>query len=232
MGRAELALDFQRTAAASAELHVEGRNFYPPMLADIASASSSVHINQFGFRPGLDRRPVRRGADREGARGSSGQAERRSTGLRSRRWFPRVLRAADPGGSSGVRDARHEAAGAARPARCRWRDRLEPERVGAYRPSQGRGRRRPDRLGRGRGNRGSLRERRLSRPVRSRRRADRGAAAARVRREPPLARRRDPTGDDPGALPDARRRPEHRSRPSCSTTHRAGSGRSRPRSRP
>jgi cardiolipin synthase len=34
------------------ELHVEGRNFYPPLLADIASAVSSVHINQFGFRPG------------------------------------------------------------------------------------------------------------------------------------------------------------------------------------
>ncbi len=33
-------------------MHVEGRNFYPPMLQDIASASSSVHINQFGFRPG------------------------------------------------------------------------------------------------------------------------------------------------------------------------------------
>jgi cardiolipin synthase len=53
VGRGELALDFERTAAASAELHVEGRNFDPPMLADIASASSSVHINQFGFRPGL-----------------------------------------------------------------------------------------------------------------------------------------------------------------------------------
>ncbi len=35
------------------EVHVEGRNFYPPMLEDIASASSSVHINQFGFRPGV-----------------------------------------------------------------------------------------------------------------------------------------------------------------------------------
>jgi cardiolipin synthase A/B len=33
-------------------VHVEGRNFYPPMLADIASATSSVHINQFGFKPG------------------------------------------------------------------------------------------------------------------------------------------------------------------------------------
>jgi phosphatidylserine/phosphatidylglycerophosphate/cardiolipin synthase-like enzyme len=31
---------------------VEGRNFYPPMLRDIASASSSVHVNQYGFRPG------------------------------------------------------------------------------------------------------------------------------------------------------------------------------------
>ena len=35
------------------ELHVEGRNFYPPLLADIAQASSSVHITQFGFRAGL-----------------------------------------------------------------------------------------------------------------------------------------------------------------------------------
>jgi cardiolipin synthase len=53
VGRAELALEFEQSVAASAQLHVEGRNFYPPILADIASASSSVHINQFGFRPGL-----------------------------------------------------------------------------------------------------------------------------------------------------------------------------------
>ncbi len=52
VGRAELALAFEQSSAASAELHVEGRNFYPPMLADIEAASSSVHINQFGFRPG------------------------------------------------------------------------------------------------------------------------------------------------------------------------------------
>ena len=50
VARGELALEFEPSAAASAQLHVEGRNFYPPMLADIASASSSVHINQFGFR--------------------------------------------------------------------------------------------------------------------------------------------------------------------------------------
>ena len=35
-----------------AEVLVEGRSFYPPMLADIEAATPSVHINQFGFRPG------------------------------------------------------------------------------------------------------------------------------------------------------------------------------------
>ena len=32
---------------------VAGTSFYPPMLDDIASATTSVHINQFGFRPGI-----------------------------------------------------------------------------------------------------------------------------------------------------------------------------------
>ena len=53
VGRAELALEFEKAVASSVHLHVEGRNFYPPLLADIASAASSVHINQFGFRPGV-----------------------------------------------------------------------------------------------------------------------------------------------------------------------------------
>ena len=48
----DLALRLEETTADTAEVHVEGRNFYPPMLADIRSASSSVHVNQFGFRPG------------------------------------------------------------------------------------------------------------------------------------------------------------------------------------
>jgi cardiolipin synthase len=52
VSRGDLALRFARSRASSVEVHVEGRNFYPPMLADIASAESSVHINQFGFRPG------------------------------------------------------------------------------------------------------------------------------------------------------------------------------------
>ena len=48
----DLRLVFEESAASSAEVHVEGRNFYPAMLHDISSATSSIHINQFGFRPG------------------------------------------------------------------------------------------------------------------------------------------------------------------------------------
>lgn len=46
-------MGFSPSRASSAETLVEGRFFYPRMLEDIASASSSVHVNQFGFRPGL-----------------------------------------------------------------------------------------------------------------------------------------------------------------------------------
>ena len=48
-----LALAFSESSAASAEVLVEGTSFYPPMLEDIRGATSSVHINQFGFRPGI-----------------------------------------------------------------------------------------------------------------------------------------------------------------------------------
>ena len=48
----DLAVGFSESTASSAEILVEGSAFYPPMLADIGSASSSVHVNQFGFRPG------------------------------------------------------------------------------------------------------------------------------------------------------------------------------------
>jgi cardiolipin synthase len=50
--RRELALAFDESRAAAATLYVAGTRFYPPMLADIEAATSSVHINQFGFRPG------------------------------------------------------------------------------------------------------------------------------------------------------------------------------------
>ena len=50
--RADLALAFDETLASTVDVHVEGRNFYPPMLRDIGFATSSVHVNQFGFRRG------------------------------------------------------------------------------------------------------------------------------------------------------------------------------------
>ena len=52
VGLADLALAFEESSASSVEVLVSGESFYPPMLADIAAATSSVHINQFGFRPG------------------------------------------------------------------------------------------------------------------------------------------------------------------------------------
>ena len=51
--RGALVLGFEESTASAVEVLVEGASFYPPMLADIAGASSSVHINQFGFRPGV-----------------------------------------------------------------------------------------------------------------------------------------------------------------------------------
>ena len=50
--RAELALAFPESTASSAEVLVGGTAFYPRLLEDLASAMSSIHINQFGFRPG------------------------------------------------------------------------------------------------------------------------------------------------------------------------------------
>ena len=53
LGRGALALSFEESSAASAEVLVEGASFYPRILDDVAAATSSVHINQFGFRPGV-----------------------------------------------------------------------------------------------------------------------------------------------------------------------------------
>jgi cardiolipin synthase len=51
--RRALALAFTESSAVSAEVLVEGESFYPRILEDIATAESAIHINQFGFRPGL-----------------------------------------------------------------------------------------------------------------------------------------------------------------------------------
>jgi cardiolipin synthase len=51
--RHALALAFSESSASSAEVLVEGESFYPRILEDIAAAESTIHINQFGFRPGI-----------------------------------------------------------------------------------------------------------------------------------------------------------------------------------
>jgi cardiolipin synthase A/B len=48
----DLALVFEETTAGSADLQVGGRDFFPLILDDVAAATSSVHLNQYGFRPG------------------------------------------------------------------------------------------------------------------------------------------------------------------------------------
>ena len=48
----DLALEFDETAASTTDVLVGGEHFFPPMLADIAAATSTVHVNQYGFRPG------------------------------------------------------------------------------------------------------------------------------------------------------------------------------------
>ena len=50
--RVDLALEFSESTASTVDVRVEGRNFFPAMLEDIGAATSSVHIDQFGFRPG------------------------------------------------------------------------------------------------------------------------------------------------------------------------------------
>jgi cardiolipin synthase len=52
VGFPELALAFEESTATAAEVLVGGTSFFPRMLEDIGSATSSVHIIQFGFRPG------------------------------------------------------------------------------------------------------------------------------------------------------------------------------------
>jgi len=48
----DLAVRFPESSASAVEVLVEGTAFYPPMLDDLRAASSSIHVNQFGFRPG------------------------------------------------------------------------------------------------------------------------------------------------------------------------------------
>ena len=109
--RGDLALSFAESSASSVEVLVEGKAFYPPMLEDIAAATSSVHINQFGFRPGVvgdafadalvakagEGVPVRLVVDRQGSDPEGGSRA--------------LLRAARRSGRRGLRRSGDEACG-------------------------------------------------------------------------------------------------------------------------
>ena len=49
---ADLAIAFDDALASTVDVEVGGDKFFPPMLRDIRAATSSIHVNQFGFRPG------------------------------------------------------------------------------------------------------------------------------------------------------------------------------------
>jgi cardiolipin synthase len=50
--RNDLSIDIAPSEAASVVLYVDGQNFYPPMLADIRAARSSIHFEEYGFTTG------------------------------------------------------------------------------------------------------------------------------------------------------------------------------------
>ena len=50
---ADLARSWAPTTASDVEVMPEGKTFYPRMLADIKGATSSIHIMQYGFNPGV-----------------------------------------------------------------------------------------------------------------------------------------------------------------------------------
>ena len=189
------------------------------------SASSSVHINQFGFRPGVGRGTLRRGAAHEGERRRPREARSRSARLAtptgsSRAFYDRLVagRCRRAGGFAQLRYVRQ---------RSRlWRGapntvELPPTR--AHRSSQACRCRRENRMGRRCRHRGSLRGRTLPRPVPTADRPRRVAAPARIRRELLVAGRCDfHPGTEP-ALPRTRRRSGMRYPPGC--LHNAPGGR-------
>jgi cardiolipin synthase A/B len=108
---ADLALAFDESAASDVDVLVGGRSFFPPMLRDIGTASSSVHINQFGFRPGAigeqfasallakaaDGVAVRLVVDAQGSRPDRGSGRDFYRRLRDGGVEVRVVRAMRPG---------------------------------------------------------------------------------------------------------------------------------------
>ena len=204
VGSADLALAFDESVASTVDVQVGGRNFFPPMLEDIAPASSSIHINQFGFRPGAigeqfatallakasEGVTVRLVVDGQGSRPDGSGREFYGRLLGRRRGRPRR--------------AGHAAMGAAPTGGGGRPEDLGPRPARPLRPPEVRRRGRPHRVGRRRRCRGPLRRRTLPRPLRQGDRPGRLPAAARLRRQLQMAGRRDPDRRAGRALPRAR----------------------------
>jgi len=204
VSRADLALAFDESTASSAEVLVEGANFYPRMLEDIAAASSSIHINQFGFRPGAvgdrfaeallakakDGVPVRLVVDRQGSDPERGTKQLYDE-LCAAGADVCVVRATKPRSASGPLGG-----GGALHWNLAGLGHIDHRKVVVV----------DGRIGwvGGAGIGGSLRGRALPRPVRPRHRPRRFAVPARVRCEPALAGRR--ARRDRGVVPRRGRR--------------------------
>src|SRR5215510_447362 len=52
VSRSDLAVPLAPSTVASAELVIDGQNFFPRIVDDIRSARSSIHIAEYGVRPG------------------------------------------------------------------------------------------------------------------------------------------------------------------------------------
>src|SRR3954452_20945765 len=48
----DLAVDLEPSTASSVQLEIDGQHFFPRILDDIRAAQSSVHIAEYGVRPG------------------------------------------------------------------------------------------------------------------------------------------------------------------------------------
>ena len=225
-----LSTGFEESHASSAEVLVEGRastrgcSRTSPRRRRRSTSTSSASVRESvgdRFAEALLAKARRR---------HPGSARRRPPGLRPRARVAGALRRLSAAGAEVcvVRATKPRPAdgplgdGGA----TRWN--LAPR---AHRPPQGPRRRRPDRLGRRRRNRGSLRGRALPRPVPPGRRARSSASCSSCSSRPPLARRPGAGGRSDDAVSRAGRAPATRFPPSSCTTPLGATGRSPTRSR-
>ena len=211
VGHADLVGTWAPTTATDVEVLVEGNTFYPRMLEDIASATGSIHVMQYGFQPGVVGDPFARAFAAKAREGVKvrlildaprqprvHELEADARGPRRRRRRGHAPRPDPPGSPWPDRPAAGDA------ARLAGRARRAP---------QARPRRRPRGVHRRRGHRGPLRQRQVPRRLHPRHRADHPSAPGPLRDDLPLSRR-----DDRGRRPVAHRTTPPPSSPAATTS--------------